>query len=437
MQFTETGLNGDYLIDLEPRDDACGFFARTLFAREFTEHGLETYLVQCASQKGTITMNARSEAQRSGPKLKVGDWVEVRSKEEILATLDAKGQLEGMPFMPEMFRFCGQRFQVYKRAHKTCDTVFPVRGRYVHRGVHLKTRCDGSAHGGCQAGCLIFWKEAWLKPVNGKLDRAVSVSSTGSAPANPAPCTESRVNEATQRVDAETGTPVYSCQATQLPYFTSDLNWWDIRQYVEDYRSGNVGLRRIGAGLAYSLYYNLSQAGIGLGTPMRWLYDKLAPLWTKTRFPRHAGPIPVGRPTPTGTLNLQPGELVRVKSHEEILATLNEESHNRGLRWDAELVPYCGGTYRVLKRVTKIINEKTGEMQEMKNPCIILDSVVCQARYSACRMFCPRSIYSYWREIWLERVEERPATAEDMARTSPRAATATVAVQNPRVAAIG
>ena len=58
----------------------------------------------------------------------------------------------------------------------------------------------------------------------------------------------------------------------------------------------------------------------------------------------------------------------------------------------------------------------------MKNPCIILDSVVCQARYHACRMFCPRSIYPYWREIWLERVEERPATAEDMARTSPRAA---------------
>ena len=25
--------------------------------------------------------------------------------------------------MPQMFRYCGQRFQVYKRAHKTCDTV--------------------------------------------------------------------------------------------------------------------------------------------------------------------------------------------------------------------------------------------------------------------------------------------------------------------------
>ena len=38
--------------------------------------------------------------------------------------------------------------------------------------------------------------------------------------------------------------------------------------------------------------------------------------------------------------------------------------------------PIAAGTYRVLKRVTKIINEKTGKMQEMKTPCIILDSVI-------------------------------------------------------------
>ncbi|HZS16424.1 MAG TPA: hypothetical protein VFA51_00680 [Candidatus Udaeobacter sp.] len=352
---------------------------------------------------------------------KAGEWVEVRSKDEILATLDEKGQLEGMPFMPEMFRFCGQRFQVYKRAHKTCDTVFPVRGRRVHRAVHLNTRCDGSAHGGCQAGCLIFWKEAWLKPVDGRADETATRSSSAAASENPTKCTEWDVNQATHHLD-ETGTPVYSCQATRLPYFTTDLNWWDLRQYFEDYRSGNVGLRRIMAGLVYSLYYNLSEAGIGMGAPMRWLYDKFAPLWTKTRFPRHSGPIPVGQPTPTGTRNLQPGDLVRVKPHHEILATLNEESRNRGLRWDAEMVPYCGGTYRVLKRVTKIINERTGKMQEIKNPCIILDSVFCQSRYSACRMFCPRSIYSYWREIWLDKIEERPTKVESVATTARKVA---------------
>src|SRR5271166_6099637 len=109
--------------------------------------------------------NRDSIMKSKSSKLKAGDWVEVRSKHEILSTLDSDGRLDGMPFMPEMFAFCNKRFQVYKRAHKTCDTVFPVRGRRVSEAVHLDTRCDGSAHGGCQASCLIFWKDAWLRPV--------------------------------------------------------------------------------------------------------------------------------------------------------------------------------------------------------------------------------------------------------------------------------
>ena len=101
-------------------------------------------------------------------KLRVGDWVEVRSKEEIQHSLDRSGQLEGLPFMPEMFQDRGKRFRVFKRAHKTCDTVFPVRGRRMANAVHLEVRCNGEAFGGCQAGCLIFWKTAWLKHVDGE-----------------------------------------------------------------------------------------------------------------------------------------------------------------------------------------------------------------------------------------------------------------------------
>ena len=209
------------------------------------------------------------------------------------------------------------------------------------------------------------------------------------------------------------GAPRYVCQATQLPYATTGIEWWDIRQYIEDYRSGNVGLGRILNGLAYSMYYNLSHAGIGLGRPMRWFYDKFYRLWRGSQFPRKVGVIYEGQPTPLESLNLQPGELVRVKSHKQILGTLNNASRNRGLLWDAEMVPYCGGIYRVLKRVTQIIDEKNGKMQEMKNPCIILDTVICQARYSGCRMFCPRSIYPYWREIWLERAAPKASVPED------------------------
>ena len=93
-------------------------------------------------------------------KFRVGDLVEVRSKEEILRTLDKKGQLDGMPFMPQMFHYCGKKFAVYKRAHKTCDTVNPIRGARVSNAIHLELRCDGEAYGGCQAACLIFWKTA-------------------------------------------------------------------------------------------------------------------------------------------------------------------------------------------------------------------------------------------------------------------------------------
>jgi len=346
-------------------------------------------------------------------KLSVGDWVEVRSKEEILSTLDSDGRLHGMPFMPEMFAFCGKRFQVYKRAHKTCDTVFPVRGRRIDRAVHLETRCDGSAHGGCQASCLIFWKDDWLKPVKGSSPQFPRVrSDTSSASTSCSPpasvCSESDVWANTTSANASGPDTVYVCQATRLPYATSDLNWWDFRQYIEDYRSGNVGLWRILCGAVYFLYYATSKKR-RLGRPMRWFYNTFYPLWGGTPFPRKTGTIPDGQATPTLTLDLQPGELVHIKSHDEILKTLNTRSRNRGLYFDAEEVPYCGGTHRVLKRVTKIIHEKTGKMLEMKTPCFILDSVICQSRYSECRLFCPRAIYSYWREIWLERVGPKPS----------------------------
>jgi hypothetical protein len=346
-------------------------------------------------------------------RLRVDDWVEVRSEEEILRTLDSNGQLDGMPFMPEMLSFCGKRFQVYKRAHKTCDTVFPVRGRRVDRAVHLNTRCDGSAHGGCQASCLIFWKEAWLKPVGdpdekplrGASDQAAGENVSASTPA----CAASTVWDRTQVSNPEGEGPQYICQATQLPYATSKLDWWELSQYVEDYRSGNVGLWRMICGGMYFLYLAIANAGLGIGRPMRWFYNKFYPLWRGTPFPRKVGTILAGQSTPAAGLDLQAGELVRIKSYDEILKTLDTSNRNRGLFFDAEEVPYCGGTYRVLRRVSKIINERTGEMREMRNPCLTLDSVVCESRYSECRLFCPRSIYAFWREIWLERVVPEPS----------------------------
>jgi dTDP-4-dehydrorhamnose 3,5-epimerase len=58
MVFTETGLKGAYLIELEPIEDERGFFARVWCQREFEAQGLDTSLVQCNisynRKKGTL-----------------------------------------------------------------------------------------------------------------------------------------------------------------------------------------------------------------------------------------------------------------------------------------------------------------------------------------------------------------------------------------------
>jgi hypothetical protein len=111
------------------------------------------------------------------------------------------------------------------------------------------------------------------------------------------------------------------------------------------------------------------------------------------------------RQTPALPLNLKPGELVQIRSKDEIVATLDVNNRNRGLSFDGEMVPYCGGTYKVLSRVDRIVDERTGRMLTFPNSCIVLDGVICKACLSRNRLFCPRSTYSYWHEIWLRRAD--------------------------------
>jgi hypothetical protein len=339
--------------------------------------------------------------------LRAGDWVEVRSKEDILRTLDKEGRLENLPFMPQMFQYCGRRFRVYKRAHKTCDTINFAGGRKLPGGIHLENlRCDGNAFGGCQAACLIFWKEAWLKP----MDSSGEAVSPPTKMATGKGCTESDVMAATRAKNQPfSDGPRYSCQATELLEATTPLPWWDVRQYLADYSSGNAGAWRLFVGFIYaavfSCYHYTRRLGLTrLSVGVSRIYDKVQRLYGGVPFPRYRGSIPAGRPAPTVKLDLQPGELIRVKSYEEILETLDTDNRNRGLYFDAEMVPFCGQTFRVRSRVTTFVNEKTGLINRLRGPAVILEKVWCSARYSDCRMQCPRAIYPWWREGWLERV---------------------------------
>jgi hypothetical protein len=344
--------------------------------------------------------------------LRAGELVEVLSEHEILATLDENGALDGLPFMPEMLALCGQRLRVDKRADKACDTIHYSGNRRMYDTVLLDGgRCDGQAHGGCQARCLLFWKEAWLRRVGTRPaapggDAAPGELAAG-RPSGPV-CDRTRLVQATRAAEqpGDDG-PRYRCQATDLLLATSPMTWWDPRQYARDVTSGNVRVREVvGAALFRVFVQLLRLRGYRL---LVWSYNKVQS-WRGGR----PFPFPLDGmldKTPRATLDLKPGELVRVKSKEEILKTLNKRNRNHGLSFDREMVRYCGNVYRVLSRVERIIEEPSGKMITLSNDCIILDGVICRAEYSDKRLFCPRSLYPFWREIWLERMSAADATS--------------------------
>ncbi len=331
--------------------------------------------------------------------LRAGDWVEVRSAVEILTTLDERGCLDALPFMPEMLEYCEKRFRVIKAAHKTCDTIAKYKGRRMINAVHLEgLRCDGEAHGGCQAGCLLFWKEAWLKRVtkNALYDHPAKLAFVSpSAAKYAAPRCDRNTLEKSTRVSVDDGDTAdrYVCQATEVLRATSALTWWDPRQYWQDLVSRNLRIRdlvRYGTIALYNLVMRLH--------------------WRGRPYPYVRGRAK--GTTPTAVLNLQPGELVQVRSRDEIMSTINADRKNRGLSFDVEMVPFCGKTFRVLRRVDRLINEKNGAMSQISRDCIVLEGVTCSGCFSDNRLFCPRSVYPYWREIWLKRIDERDAKPE-------------------------
>ena len=332
--------------------------------------------------------------------LHVGELVEVRSEAEILTTLDENGAVDGLPFMPEMLAYCGKQYSVYKRADKTCDTLHYSGSRRMYDTVHLEgPRCGGEAHGGCEARCLLFWKEAWLKRVSAGSTQPRQVTASRAAPR----CDRRRLDAATQQPRAAGDAEVrYRCQATNLLQASQPMKWWDVRQYVRDVRSGNVSVWAMVRALAFRAFQQL----LRLRGYRAWMaaYNRLN-AWGLVR----TYPFAYGTPgkTPKLTLGLNPGDVVRVKSQQAILATVDERNRNRGLSFDPEMVPYCGREHRVLARVERIIDERSGKMMTLSNDCIILEGSICRAEYSDKRLFCPRSLYPFWREAWLERVEKR------------------------------
>jgi hypothetical protein len=103
-------------------------------------------------------------ARSAAPHLMAGDWVLVRSREEIEATLDPWKELKGCAFLEYMWPYCGTTQRVLQPVERFLDErdyrVKRCRGvvfleNLVCRGTPVFGRCDRC--------CYLFWREEWLE----------------------------------------------------------------------------------------------------------------------------------------------------------------------------------------------------------------------------------------------------------------------------------
>jgi hypothetical protein len=296
-------------------------------------------------------------------KLRVGEWVIVKPWDQIRATLDERGTLENLPFMPEMVAFCGRRLRVHARADRTCVETQKQRG--MDDTVWLEdARCDGSGHQGCQIECLTFWKEAWLD----RADAAAPAAGRG-APPDPWP----------YPLQDQAG--MWICQSSQIAKASHPLGiWGNVGTYLNDLRYGNVGPARL--------------------VRLAWIFANLKLRGRYGDYRELQGDHP--KTPPFQPLDLLPGEVVEVRGAEEIRRSLDANGRHRGLPFTYDLLEFSGKRFKVKRRIEKVIDESTGQMRQPKN-AVILEGVRCTGNL---RRGCARCTYLLWREAWLKKVEE-------------------------------
>jgi hypothetical protein len=373
-----------------------------------------------ASREKKISSNKKArglsmKSRTSGPRppaeagvgtLRVGDRVKVKSRQEILATLDSNSSVENTVLMPEMLKFAGQTLPVDAVVHRTCDGNGST-NRDMTGTVHLQgARCDGSAHGDCQARCLLFWRKEWLEP-DAPTDFVQQDAPPEDSPSDLIEDVPATVVAATRDAGAADDDVVYSCQATQIRNSTCLTSMRDPGLWLKDVRSGNAVARTAIASFAVPVFNRWQIISRRLPRVLRIRSGETYP-WL---------PVPTGEQRRVPPCHLEPGELIDIKSQKEIESTLNQRNELRGLSFALEMIPYCGKRARVLMCVERIIDEKTGRMLKLRD-CIILEGIWCDGTFHG---LCGRKIYSYWREAWLRRVEEDPESGSASRRFPARA----------------
>ena len=291
-----------------------------------------------------------------------GDVVVVRDEREILSILDREGTTDGLPFMPEMRRYCGRELTVKCRIGRFHIEGVGVRG--IRNAFILKeARCHGESHNGCGRECYFIFKEAWLKESQ-RTQEAGNATGTTLQP------------EEVSGYWKQNGAPCQG-QAAPLLRATYPLSAWDLRQYVDDIRYKTYTPYDIAAFLLLRLIkrwgaredvwrFDMGRKSLQtlaamslriLRQNVEWFGEKWA-----SRRPGDAPAMSAER-TPAMKFEgsapaLKPGDLVEVKSRNEILPTLSPGGRHYGMGFHGCMWQYCGRRFKVHSKVSCLYDER-------------------------------------------------------------------------------
>lgn len=76
----------------------------------------------------------------------------------------------------------------------------------------------------------------------------------------------------------------------------------------------------------------------------------------------------------------------------------------QGLEFLPGMARYCGTSLRVMKRVRYFFDERGWKMRKCN--AVLLEGGICDGRDMRDKEGCDRSCYFFWRDSWLEKVQD-------------------------------
>ena len=141
-------------------------------------NGTEHWNMAVLENPPDVSRRVCARKQQSTPveslNLQPGEWVEVKSMQSIIETLNERGYNRGLYFSPDMRLWCGRRCQVKGRLDKIIvdgtGQMRQLRNTVCLEGSTCGCSYMGFGMGGCSRCELTYWREIWLRRSDGPRD---------------------------------------------------------------------------------------------------------------------------------------------------------------------------------------------------------------------------------------------------------------------------